>query len=73
MSSAVLANRSSLGVSRSLGYRDTHTSVLEHSGETLQHLRLERSDWVASGQGRAIEVMGAEAALPFFGLGDERA
>ena len=38
--SAVVENTSSLGVSRSLGYRDTHTSVLDHSGETLQHLRL---------------------------------
>jgi RimJ/RimL family protein N-acetyltransferase len=73
VSSAVLANAASLGVSRSLGYRDTHTSVLEHSSEILQHLRLERSAWRASGRGRAIEVSGAEAALPFFGLRDERA
>ncbi len=73
VSSAVLTNAASLGVSRSLGYRDTHTSVLEHSGETLQHLRLERSAWVGSARGRAVEVSGADAALPFFGLGDERA
>ncbi len=73
VSSAVLANAASLGVSRSLGYRDTHTSILEHSGETLQHLRLERSDWLGSDRGRTVEVSGAEAALPFFGLGDERA
>jgi RimJ/RimL family protein N-acetyltransferase len=72
VSSAVLANAASLGVSRSLGYRDTHTSVLEHSGETLQHLRLERSIWVDSDRGRAVEVSGLEGALPFFGLGDER-
>ena len=71
--SAVITNAASLGVSRSLGYRDTHTSVLEHSGETLQHLRLERSAWVGSARGRAVEVSGADAALPFFGLGDERA
>lgn len=73
VSSAVVDNTSSLGVSRSLGYRDTHTSVLDHSGETLQHLRLERSNWLASGLGRAIEVSGARVALPFFGLRDERA
>ena len=73
VSSAVLANAASLGVSRSLGYRDTHRSVLEHSGETLQHLRLERSAWVQSGRGRAVSVSGLEGALPLFGLGDERA
>ena len=73
VSSAVLTNAASLGVSRSLGYQDTHTSVLEHSGETLQHLRLERSAWVRSAPGRTVEVSGADAALPFFGLGDGRA
>jgi len=73
VSSAVLANAASLGVSRSLGYLDAHRSVLEHSGETLQHLRLERSAWVESGRGRVVSVSGLEGALPFFGLGDERA
>jgi RimJ/RimL family protein N-acetyltransferase len=73
VSSAVLGNAASLGVSRSLGYRDAHRSVLEHSGETLQHLRLERSAWVESGRGRAVSVSGLQGALPFFGLGDERA
>ncbi|GAA5024616.1 hypothetical protein GCM10023258_16800 [Terrabacter aeriphilus] len=46
VSSATTGNGASLGVSRALGYRDTHRSVLEHSGETLQHVRLERADWV---------------------------
>ena len=73
VTSAVLANAASLGVSRSLGYRDTHRSFLEHSGETLQHLLLERSAWVESGRGRAVSVSGLEGALPFFGLGDETA
>jgi RimJ/RimL family protein N-acetyltransferase len=45
VSSAVVDNQSSLGVSRALGYRDTHRSVLEHSGETLQHVRLGRVTW----------------------------
>lgn len=71
VSSAVLDNGASLGVSRALGYRDTHTSVLEHSGETLQHLRLERDDWRRSGRGAPVRVAGIERALPFFGLGDE--
>ncbi|MDV3223536.1 GNAT family N-acetyltransferase [Intrasporangium sp.] len=71
VSSAVVANAASLGVSRSLGYRDTHTSVLEHSGETLQHVRLERDAWVASGRGASVRIGGVGPALPYFGLGDE--
>ncbi|WP_051510671.1 GNAT family N-acetyltransferase [Intrasporangium oryzae] len=70
VSSAVVDNGSSLGVSRALGYRDTHTSTLQHSGETLQHVRVERADWVASGRGTDVEITGVDAALPFFGLGD---
>ncbi len=72
ISSAVVTNAASLGVSGALGYLATHTSVLEHSGETLQHLRLERATWESSGLGRGVEIVGAHAALPFFGLGDER-
>lgn len=71
VSSAVIANAASLGVSRSLGYRETHTSVLEHSGETLQHVRLERDAWLASGRGASVRIGGVEPALPYFGLGDE--
>ncbi len=70
ISSAVVGNDASLGVSRSLGYAATHTSVLAHSGETLQHLRLERTDWIAEGVGVGVEVVGVEAALPLFGLGE---
>lgn len=72
VSSAVVTNAASLGVSRALGYRETHTSVLEHSGETLQHVRVDRATWTAAGLGDGVEVLGAEAALPYFGLGDER-
>lgn len=74
VSSAVVANAGSLGVSRSLGYLDTHRSVLEHSGETLQHVRLARTAWSASGPGRSdgphggIVVDGVTAALPLFGI-----
>lgn len=72
VSSAVVTNHGSLGVSRSLGYAETHQSVLSHNGQTLQHLRLEADDWTASGRGAAVRVEGVGAALPFFGLGQAR-
>ncbi|GAA2745773.1 GNAT family protein [Terrabacter aerolatus] len=73
VSSAVLGNAGSLGVSRSLGYLDTHRSVLEHSGETLQHVRLTRTAWSASGRGgtdgpHGVVVDGVTPALPLFGI-----
>ena len=68
VSSAVVDNGSSLGVSRALGYRDTHRSVLEHSGETLQHVRLERATWERSGQAREVVIAGVSPALPLFGI-----
>lgn len=72
VSSAVVTNAGSLGVSRALGYVDTHRSVLNHSNETLQHLRLEAQAWAASGHGSAVRVGGVGATLPFFGLGQAR-
>ena len=68
ISSAVVDNAPSLGVSRSLGYHDTHRSVLEHSGQTLQHVRLDRSTWDASDLSRHIVVEGVVPARPLFGL-----
>lgn len=68
VSSAVVENASSLGVSRALGYRDTHRSVLEHSGETLQHVRLDRATWVASAQAHGVVIDGVAPALPLFGV-----
>ncbi|MFM6850830.1 MAG: GNAT family N-acetyltransferase [Terrabacter sp.] len=68
ISSAVVGNGGSLGVSRALGYRDTHRSVLEHSGETLQHVRLDASAWSASGLTHGVVVDGVAPALPLFGL-----
>jgi len=68
VSSAVVDNPSSLGVSRALGYRDTHRSVLEHSGETLQHVRLERAAWERSGQAHKVVITGVSPALPLFGI-----
>ncbi|MBB2985308.1 GNAT family N-acetyltransferase [Terracoccus luteus] len=67
VSSAVADNAASLGVSRRLGYRDTHTSVLPHSGAPLQHVRLTRDAWLASGQAGRTRVEGVDAALPLFG------
>lgn len=54
-------NASSLGVSRSLGYVDTHTE--DHDGRSMQHLRLERwrSPW-------PLEVEGLAPCLPLLGL-----
>jgi RimJ/RimL family protein N-acetyltransferase len=71
ISSAVVGNGGSLGVSRALGYRDTHRSVLEHSGETLQHVRLEAAAWTASGLSHDVVVDGVTPALPLFGLTEE--
>ena len=69
ISSAVVDNSSSLGVSLSLGYRDTHVSVLEHSGQTLRHVRLERDAWQASGLAGGIVVNGVDpATLALFGV-----
>ena len=69
ISSAVVDNASSLGVSRSLGYRETHVSVLEHSGKTLRHVRLERDDWQASDVADSVVVEGADrATLALFGV-----
>ena len=72
VSSAVTANAASLGVSLSLGYRTTHTSVLPHSGEVLQHVRLERDEWRAGSTAGTTTVESVDAALPFFGLGERR-
>ena len=69
ISSAVVDNAPSLGVSRALGYRDTHRSVLEHSGETLQHVRLERAAWERLGPGPTTSSSpGSSPALPLFGI-----
>jgi hypothetical protein len=68
ISSAVIGNAPSLGVSRALGYRETHRSVLEHSGETLQHVRLGREAWAASGGARGVVIDGVAPALPLFGI-----
>ncbi|WP_347354887.1 GNAT family protein [Intrasporangium sp.] len=73
ITSAYVENAASLGVSRALGYRETHTSVLEPGSRVLQHLRLDRPDWPAGGPARPVDVSGVAGALALFALGDERA
>ena len=69
ISSAVVDNLPSLGVSRALGYRDTHRSVLEHSGQSLRHVRLDGAQWHASGMADAIAVDGVDrSTMALFGL-----
>lgn len=67
VSSAVLDNAASLGVSRSLGYRDNGISRTDSPAGVveLQHLRLTREAW-AAGRHR-VEVTGLEPCLPWFG------
>jgi RimJ/RimL family protein N-acetyltransferase len=57
-------NAASLGVSRSLGYRDNGVEV--HPGPRLmQRMLLARTDWSAAWP---VEVTGLEACLPLLGL-----
>jgi RimJ/RimL family protein N-acetyltransferase len=71
VSSAVLDNEASLGVSRALGYEASHRSMLEHSGEVLQHLRLERAAWPPARVGTDVAVHGVDlAVLALFGMGE---
>ena len=69
ITSAVVTNQASLGVSRHLGYRDNGTSPHDSGTETieLQHLVLDRSDWVAQRR-TSPTVNGFEPCRPFFGL-----
>jgi len=68
ISSAVVDNAASLGVSRSLGYVDNGISRTDSplGVVELQHLRLTREAWPA-GRHR-VEVTGLEPCLPWFGL-----
>ena len=70
VSSAVLGNQASLGVSRKLGYEDNGRSRTDSPAGVveLQHLRLTRGVWEAAGH--TVEVSGLESCLPWFGLPD---
>ena len=69
VSSAVLDNHASLGVSRRLGYADNGRSLIrtESGPAELQHLRLTADRWRAGG--REVTVSGAEPCLPWFVAG----
>jgi RimJ/RimL family protein N-acetyltransferase len=69
ISSATLANRASLGVSRRIGYADNGRSrIVDTSGEVveLQHFRLTADRWPSP----PVKVDGLAPVLPWFGLGD---
>lgn len=65
-------NHGSLGVSRALGYRPNGESLMAREGtvwvDTLVHLRMTRSDWLAAGGAPDVRVAGLDAALPLFDL-----
>lgn len=63
-------NGASLGVSRSLGYRDNGVN-LHRRGEdrdVMAHLRLTREEWIASDGASGVGVEGFEPCRPLFGL-----
>jgi RimJ/RimL family protein N-acetyltransferase len=63
-------NYASLGVSRALGYRPNGESLHVHGDrvDVMQHMRLLRADWLASGRGDQMVFSGFEACRPLFGL-----
>jgi len=66
-------NHTSLGVSRSLGYRP-NGELSRRRGESIDlmiHLRLRRSDWLAQGLGDQVRISGFEACRPLFGLTED--
>lgn len=70
VSSAVLDNHASLGVSRRLGYADNGVSRIDTGGQAadLQHLRLTAETWRSAGH--RVEVSGVAPCLPWFGVPD---
>lgn len=69
ISSAWAENVASLGVSRRLGYRETHRTPHRHgprAGE-LVYLRLTRAEWDASRLGEGVRVTASPATLARFG------
>ena len=63
-------NAASLGVSRRLGY-EPNGETIHHGGDrvdTLVHLRLRRSTWLAGGRQERVRIEGVEPCRPYFGL-----
>jgi len=72
VSSARADNAASLGVSRSIGYRDNGISEVRQPSSptgrcTLQHVRLAREDWLAGGLGARVTVGGLAGCAAWFG------
>jgi RimJ/RimL family protein N-acetyltransferase len=63
-------NHASLGVSRALGYRPNGESLHARGDrvDVMQHMRLLRADWLASGAGDRVAISGFDACRPLFGL-----
>jgi len=63
-------NQASLGVSRSLGYRDNGVSVHRRDGARgiIAHLRMTRAEWHRTDLAEDIEIEGFEACKPIFGI-----
>lgn len=61
-------NRSSLGVSRSLGYADNGWDFEDHGDQkgVMRRVMLEKADW--NGRRWRTDVAGLEPCLPWFGL-----
>ncbi len=70
ISSAWHDNHASLGVSRSLGYRDNGVTTNRRGDghDTMVHLRMTRDDWLRAAHGDDINIVGFEACRPFLGI-----
>jgi RimJ/RimL family protein N-acetyltransferase len=63
-------NHASLGVSRALGYRPNGESLHArgNGADVMKHMRLLRTDWLASGVGEQVLISGFDGCWPLFGL-----
>ena len=63
-------NHASLGVSRALGYRPNGESLQARGdrADVMEHMRLLRADWLASGLAGQVRIRGFEGCWPLFGL-----
>jgi RimJ/RimL family protein N-acetyltransferase len=70
ISSAWHDNHASLAVSRALGYRPNGEFFhrREDRVDTMQRMRLRRSDWLAGDGGAGVVIEGMDACWPYFGL-----
>ena len=71
ISSAWHDNDASLGVSRSLGYRDNGVTTHRRGtgNDTMVHLRMTRDDWLGcSTRQTTSSIAGFEASRPFLGI-----